>query len=226
MAYIPLNKIITNLYSKNNNLVYKTTNTIYTGPYYKTYKGQYFTGKTPNDGPNIELIFVDLTSTGYTKNKPQSRIAFTDAPTIFDDINTPGYDQSMIVSYAILKGIDLNKSTYKTLPSPSYPSPFLEDYKLGVFQRFFCVKVNEDNYLEIDTETFTALRGQDEKWNWELYTPFRISWTLRGNQEEVERTNYNITLLAEKSLKRKGFQRFLRYNYLKFYLPNPTPPSS
>tara|TARA_R110000796_G_scaffold233975_1_gene352576 strand:- start:67 stop:747 length:681 start_codon:yes stop_codon:yes gene_type:complete len=220
MTYIPLNKIITNLYSRDNNLRYKTTKVLYSGPYYKTYKGKYFTGITPNDGPNDELIFVEETSTGFTPNIPQSRIAFTDAPTVFDNITTPGYSEAMVVSYSILKNIDLTSTTYKFLPSQHYPTPLLKDYKLGTFQRFFCVKVNEDNYLEIDAETFTSLRGQDKKWNWELYTPFRISWTLRGNEKEVERTNYNITLLSEKTNKRKGFQKFLRYNYLKFYFPN------
>jgi hypothetical protein len=226
MAYIPLNKIVTNLYT--NGGEYQSFSGIeYVGFYHKLYTGEIYAGKTLNSNPikiqlfplipsptSNELVNTTLTPSFINEGPP--------FPSGFDEeqINIADNQQYMFLQNNELKDI------VKSIPSQQYQTPLLEDYKLGVFQRFFCVKVNEDNYLEIDAETFTALRGQDEKWNWELYTPFRISWTLRGNQEEVERTNYNITLLAEKSLKRKGFQRFLRYNYLKFYLPNPTPPSS
>ena len=106
---------------------------------------------------------------------------------------------------------------YKILPSQLYPIPTEDDYKLGSFIRYFCVKVNEDNYLEIDSKTFTSLINQDKSWNWQLYTPFRIQWTLTGEEEEVKQTNYNITLLQEQRLKRVGLQSFLRKNYLKYY---------
>ena len=57
-------------------------------------------------------------------------------------------------------------------------------------------------------------------WLWQLYTPFQLLWTISGEEKEIEKTNYNITLLQEKRLKRRGLQQFLRNNYLKFY-PSP-----
>lgn len=218
--YIPKNKISTNLYSRNDDLVYKSNQKKYTGYYYKTYDGRYFTGKNPNDGVNDELVKVEPTETGYNPTTLQSKIAFTDAPTIFDSIDAPGYSEEMIVNYASLKNIDLNKSTYKHLPTSYYPKPTQEDYNLGVFTRYFCVKVNEDIYLEINKKTYDALTNQKGDWLWQLYTPFQLLWTISGEEKEIEKTNYNITLLQEKRLKRRGLQQFLRNNYLKFY-PSP-----
>ena len=225
MAYIPLNKIITNLYTSGEE--YQSSSGVeYVGFYYKLYTGEIYAGKTLNSIPiKIQLFPLTPPSTEDIFNVTLTPSFINHGPPF-----PPGFDEEQMnitdnQQYMSLQNNKL-EDIVKHLPSQAYPIPFLEDYKLGVFQRFFCIKVNEDNYLEIDAETFTALRGQDKKWNWELYTPFRISWTLRGNEKEVERTNYNITLLAEKTNKRKGFQKFLRYNYLKFYLPNPTPPSS
>jgi hypothetical protein len=218
--YIPKNKISTNLYSQNDDLVYKSNQKKYTGYYYKTYDGRYFTGKNPDDGVNDELVKVEPTETGYNPTTLQSKIAFTDAPTIFDSIDAPGYSEEMIVNYTSLKNIDLNKSTYKHLPTSYYPKPTQEDYNLGVFTRYFCVKINEDIYLEIDKKTYDALTNQKGDWLWQLYTPFQLLWTISGEEKEIEKTNYNITLLQEKRLKRRGLQEFLRNNYLKFY-PSP-----
>ena len=218
--YIPKNKIITNLYSENNDLVYKSNNQVYKGYYYKTYQGKYFTGKNPDDKPNKELIYVEPTETDFVLNSPQTKIAYTDAPTIFEDINTPGYDERMIIDYAQLKEINLNKSTYKNLPFQHYPIPTEDDYKLGVFTRYFCVKNNENIYLELNKDTYDKLVKQDENWSWQLYTPFSILWTITGEENEVKQTNENTVLLQERRSKRDGLQLFLRKNYLKFYRPD------
>ena len=211
MAYIPLNKIITNQYTDGTEYQLASSGVVYVGFYHKKYNGEVITGKTPNSPTKKPLIPINTKVSNALQNKTSFSTMY------IDDIPFP-----LVSEYLDIANLDYTTQT-KILPTQQYPFPLLEDYKLGTFQRFFCVKVNEDNYLEIDAETFTALRGQDKKWNWELYTPFRIPWTLRGNVKEVERTNYNISLLSEKTNKRKGFQKFLRYNYLKFYLPKTTP---
>ena len=53
--YYPKSQIITNL-SSNGDLEYKSDNTPYSGFYYRLSNGKLFTGKTPQDGPNEELI--------------------------------------------------------------------------------------------------------------------------------------------------------------------------
>jgi hypothetical protein len=56
MAYIPKNKIQTNLYTSGEEFILLKDNSNYTGPYYKLYNGKFFTGNTPNDLSTIEII--------------------------------------------------------------------------------------------------------------------------------------------------------------------------
>jgi hypothetical protein len=56
MAYIPKNKVQTNLYTEGNEYIYASSKLKYTGYYHKLYNGKIFSEGTPNH-PNIkELI--------------------------------------------------------------------------------------------------------------------------------------------------------------------------
>jgi hypothetical protein len=215
--YIPKSRILTNQYTSDNKLQLITTGEYYTGYYYKTYNGKFYTGKTQNDPPNIELLKVVDTSISYNPNLPQNKIAYSDAPTIFDDINTPGYSEEMVVDYAKLQNIDLRESTRKYVPIHSYPTPTVDDYALGSFTRYFCVKINQPIYLELNSEIFGFIKNQDKKYLWEPYKAFSIQWVLIGDKKEVFNTNMMGILLLEKRLKLRGLQIFLKENYLKFY---------
>jgi hypothetical protein len=215
--YVPKSRIVTNLYTNTKELVLKDTQEYYTGFYYKTFNGKYYTGKTPNDPPNDELVKVEDTAVTFEPNQPQNEIAYGDFPTIFDSLDTPGYDSSMVVKYALLQGVNLNESTRKFLPSQFFSNPTAEDYTLGSFTRYFCVKINQPTYLELNEKDFKALTNQDNKYLWEPYLPFSTQWTLVGNEREVFNTNRNIVLLTERRLKIRGLGMFLKENYLKFY---------
>jgi hypothetical protein len=215
--YIPKSRILTNQYTSDNKLQYKSTKEFYVGFYYKTFDGKYYTGKTQNDPPNDELVKVENTETTYNQTLPQNEIAFTDAPTIFNSLETPGYNEGMVVDYANLQDINLDQSTRKFLPYQHYPKPTEDDYNLGSFVRYFCVKINQPIYLELNKKIYEALVKQDSSYLWEPYNPFQIQWTLTGNKNFVEETNNNIVLLQEKRNKRIKFGRFLKFNFLKFY---------
>ena len=201
--YIPLNRIKTNLYTNGYEYQIESTGVLYVGFYWKKYTGEIFTGKNPNETPSQKLIPFPQPSN------------FLLPPSRTTQLSTRGN----LFSYLNVKNIDPTTLT-KNLPTSYYPKPTQEDYNLGVFTRYFCVKINEDIYLEINKKTYDALINQKGDWLWELYTPFQISWTISGEEKEIEKTNYNITLLQEKRLKRRGLQEFLRNNYLKFY-PSP-----
>ena len=144
--YIPKNRILTNQYSNDRKLVYKTSQEVYIGSYYKTFDGKYFTGKTPNNPPNLELQLVEDTELDFTPSLPQNKLAYVNPPTIFDDINTPGYSSTMVITYAKLQGINLNDSTRKFLPYQCYPSPTPNDYEIGSFTRYFSMKINTNSF--------------------------------------------------------------------------------
>tara|TARA_R100001015_G_C4609712_1_gene164993 strand:+ start:331 stop:993 length:663 start_codon:yes stop_codon:yes gene_type:complete len=217
--YIPKNRILTNQYTSDNKLMVKETQEFYRGYYYKTFEGKYFTGKTPNDLPNVELVEVENVEVTYKPEQIQNEIAFGDFPTIFDEIDTPGYDEGMVVDYARLQGINLLQSTRTIIPTQAYPTPGIDDYELGQFTRYFAIKVNQDIYLELNNEVYGKLKKQDAGYLWQPYQCFKIQWTITGIEEEVRNTNSNIVLIQERKMKRQGFGRFLKFNFTKFYLP-------
>lgn len=59
MAYIPKNKIQTNLYTNGKEYAYVSSGLEYIGYYYKLYNGKFFTGKTPNEPNSQELVVLE-----------------------------------------------------------------------------------------------------------------------------------------------------------------------
>jgi hypothetical protein len=56
MAYIPKNKIKTNLHTSGGEFAYASTQEPYVGDYYELSTGKFFTGKTPNSANVKELV--------------------------------------------------------------------------------------------------------------------------------------------------------------------------
>jgi hypothetical protein len=219
--YIPKNRIITDLKTSPNEFVYKGTNIFYNGSYWKSYDGRFFTGKNPNETPTqeIESPVTIATDRDITFPLYQSSILFSDYVELpIDELNQS--NSNIVEDYSILKKINLNKPEIKLLPTQYYPTPTQDDYNLGVFSRYFVVKVNENIYLEVNKDTYDNINNQSTDWAWEFYTPFTILWTLTGERDNVFITNRNITQLTEQRLKRRGLQEFLKLNYLKFYKTN------
>ena len=226
--YIPKNKIITDLHTNIGNsnseiaegntepFFIKETGTLYRGYYWKDYKGKYFTGKNPNDKPTQELIF-NLPEEINEETSPRFQIT----PEIPDVESLTSFasstmivDPFMSVDYgAILQFTPPNQN----IPTQYFSTPNQEDYKLGSFRRYFCVKANESVFLEIDSKTYDALFTHDKKWRWELYDPFYLEWVLTGDQNDVRTSNFNTTKII--NVASKGFQKFLKFDYLKFYQP-------
>jgi hypothetical protein len=209
--YIPKNRLITNLQTNQGEFVYKDTLISYDGYYWKSYDGKYFTGKTPNDSPSVEIILQVNTNT------PTDSPTLTIAP-FYNNIIDNNSEIDLTSEYIPLKNIDI--ATVKLLPSQYYPTPTQDDYNLGAFSRYFVVKANENVYLEVNKDTYDNINNQSPDWAWELYTPIFILWTLTGERDNVFITNRNITQLTEQRLKRRGLQEFLKQNYLKFYQTN------
>ena len=200
--YIPKNKIIPNLFTKGGEYIIESSRQEYRGFYHKTHTGEFFTGKNPDDSNIRKLILIE--STSKPSNTPFSQIDLSsNNPTILD--------------YLKSKNKSLQDKDEKKIPYPSFPHPTQEDYDLGVFTRYFLVKINELKFLEVSEEIYKKIDNKDTNWLWELYTPFKMLWTISGDKEEVARTNKNITLIKERKLNRKGLQQYLKQDYLKYY---------
>lgn len=218
MTYIPKNKIITNLYASTKELEYKDTGESYVGRYWKSYDGKYFTGKTPNDTPTRELVKISPTEEGEDILTQLNQIAYTDAPTVLDDVDDEGYSEDLVIEYSRLKNVNLNNIKKQIVPKHLYPKPTENDYRLGVFNRYFLYKVNEPVFLEVDGNTIKAVIEKDPKYYTTPFIPFLMSWTIGGEKSYVYDTNKRIIELTERRIRRNGLKEFLKFDYTKFCL--------
>lgn len=200
MPYYPKNRIETNLYTRGGEFSVTITGEEYKGYYYKLYNGTFFTGKTPNDKPNQELI-------------PLIPQLVEESPVIVtlsqdNDLNLRKYVSLLETS-----------PKDKRLPVPYYPKPTKQDYELGEIQRYFSKKVNEIIFIEISQIDFDNLIEQNSAYLWQYYTTFSIPWEISGIKNEVENINKKIVALAEFNNKVAGFGTYIikTGGFLKFY---------
>ena len=214
--YIPKNKILPNLYTGGDEYQIISSQKPYKGYYHKLYNGKLFTGKTPNDGFIEEIELISLPEENKKENKISSQVAIF----LYDSdpiINKSQYNGGDVINYTLLKGESIINVQRGNLPSPYYPQPTEADYKLGEFQRYFCVKANELKYTEVTKEQYEKFKNKDQSVAWQYYIAFTLPWDISGEKEQVYKTNRNIVLITEQNIKRRGLQEFLRKNYLKFY---------
>jgi len=213
--YIPKNRIKPNLYTPGNELVYKWNSENYVGFYHSLWTGKYFTGKNQNVSPKLELIIVAADTDGIW-NRTSEEVEFQQYAKNYDGEVVPGQIQKMedINEYNFITKTDIAQT--QMVPQQYYPKPTEEDYALGVFTRYFCVKINELVYLELSKEVYDKFKKKDIEWTWEMYTIFKIQWTLTGNRDDIIISNRNQSLIAQQRIKRIGFTGFLKKNWLKY----------
>jgi len=210
MAYYPKSQIKTNLYT-NGTLFVLYSGAPYVGYYYKTSKGQFFSGKTPQDLPQFEL--TDKTDQPIGGFPQQQNPLFDSQFTEYNyssSFQTFGeYNASVYPQY--------NLEFLKPTPSSISPKPTPEEYKIGEFRRYFLKKTNQIQYIEVNKTTFNSIVKKEPTYDWTLYYPFFITWQLTGNKEKVAEVNRNITLLAMKNQKLPHLDEYLQYNWTKYY---------
>jgi hypothetical protein len=193
MPYFPLSQIKTNLYS-NGEFVQSNNQELYTGYYWKNSLGKYYTGKSPQDEPTIELLPIpdSFRQTDIIESTPSlDTITYSDTTqTQTPTSNIPPY--------------------FATLPTE-------QDYQIGEFRRYFCKKSNEILYIEISKTSYDLLETKSDSLLWQLYIPFNLPWRLTGTKEEAFRINRNITALTSQRLQLPKLGEYLKNNYLKYY---------
>lgn len=209
--YYPKSQIQTNLYSSGDLTVIQTGKT-YTGYYWGTSNGKFFAGKTPDD----PLSYIELTKSS------KNTVPFTQSePSTENEINISYIDPNInSLTYTRLKGIDLNDpfpSTPKYIPA----KPSKDDYLTGEFLRFFCKKINESLFIEISPEDYTKLINNSKDIFSKLYTPFKLTWALSGDLNDIARENKNSIKLLETTQNIYGLEAYLKYNYLQFVDQTP-----
>jgi len=215
MPYYPLSQIKTNLFS-NGNLV-TAESSPYTGYYWQNSKGNFFSGKTPQDSPSQQL-FLSLTKP--LPNQPSedtltslNQIALF--PSDADPFIAPEYRETSNILNEYNNFKPFLSNSFLPVFNPMIPTQ--QDYQIGEFRRYFCKKTNELIYIEINEKTFDLLIIKDPQILWSLYFPFNIPWTLTGDKQKVAQTNRNIVLLTQTRLNLSKFNLYLKEDYLKYY---------
>jgi hypothetical protein len=204
--YYPKSQIKTNLYTDGSELVTTTDNQLYQGYYYETSNGQLFTGKNPQNGPNILLSL-------------QNSTALYDSTNVLDNPdfdNTIYYYNITDINYDSITNTDTNKVRFIPSFNPTLPTD--QDKINGQFNRYFCKKNNELKYLEINKNTYQQLQNKDPKIAWDLYTPAIVLWIIQGNQTQVFNSNKATVQALEQNIPWYGFTQYFQDKFLKYYL--------
>jgi hypothetical protein len=194
--YYPKSQIQTGFYS-NSELIEARSKQLYTGPYFKTSDGLLYSGKEPNEGKNIVLIYPE-DSLGYSRTQLSNRVEVEDYR--FTRENTP---------YSILRGENKNITPYT--PIPYYPILTDDNIQNGEFTRYFVKKSNQNSYTEINNNNFINSTSST------LYISIQLQWVISGEKENVRQINAKQIGFVEKNLQIEGLGEFLRFNYLQFY---------
>lgn len=198
--YYPKSQIQTGFYS-NNDLIEENSLKPYTGPYFQTSDGNYYSGKEPNEGKNIKLRIPGDSRARLLRYPNSLRYVNTQTP-------DPRFNRENI-RYSILT--DASRSDIPYSPTSYYPILTNNDIKNGEFTRYFVRKANQNQYTEVELNNISKIG--DSK----LYLPLQLQWVISGDKEEVRQINAKEVAYTEKILQTQGLGEFLRFNYLQFY---------
>lgn len=109
----------------------------------------------------------------------------------------------------------------KVIPSLTTSSvpplfPTEQDYKNGMFNRYFSKKRNEYLFEELTKAQYDQLNNPSSL-RFTLYQPFFIKWMLTGDKQKVADFNFYSIRNAEEKDGVLGLNDFLKMNYTKYY---------
>ncbi len=164
MPYIPLSKISIK-HTTGGLLKFASNGKSYAGPYIKVNNGKYYAG-TSNTNIGPELVLDTISHIEGDK---------------------PFGSTKEVLKYSLLKK-DIRKFLEDIKPVPVVKNTPTElDYENGVYKRFFSKRINGNNYLEIDRDTYNSIIKKDGKYDHNLYNVGAINWYITGN--DVHRQN-------------------------------------
>jgi hypothetical protein len=194
--YYPKSQIKPNLFTNGGEYILSTTQEEYKGYYYRISSGQAYTGKTPQQGPNILLTILSSTSTQETIQPSPKEIR----PLTNFEYNAP------------------NVPLTRSIPLFNPTTPTDQDKQNGQFTRYFCKRTNELIYIEISLDTYTQLSTQNPQIAWDLYTPASLTWQIQGDKNQVYASNQSSVYSVEKNQSWYGFSQYFKGDFLKYYL--------
>ena len=196
MAFYPKSQIKQNLYTNGGEYILSTTKEEYKGYYYEISSGKRYTGKSPNDAPNI--LLNPIVSPSVIPVNTNTPTITTDTFNVYSVLNKPLPE--------------------RTIPQYQQTIPTQKDQQLGVFSRYFCKKTNEIKYIEINQTTFSQLQSKSPQIAWDLYQPVSTLWYIKGEREKVYTTNKSLIKLIEDIQKWHGFTQYFKEDFSKYFV--------
>ena len=134
--YYPKSQIITNLYTSGGELIVSGSSIPYSGSYYQTANGAYFSNKSPQSKPTFQLVPIN--------KKYNATSSLMDPGSEASAIDSPN-------SYYLIRGIySVNETKAPSAPKSAKTIPTEKKYTLGQFVRFFAYRYNTKSSLEIN----------------------------------------------------------------------------
>jgi len=199
--YYPKSQTKTDLYTQGGEYVFLGTNNIYSGSYFTTGDGKIFTGKNPNNKPNIPLEPVSINLNDFQPNNPE----LEEFPNTYDIIDD---------NYYWAKNMDINNTTPAPKPPIQIlPTPNSNNYNIGEIQRYFASKINEIKYIEINEHQFSLFINKESTIQHTLYKVFQIPWVITGNRSSVYNVNLNTVNRTQKDFQLQGFKSYFKGKY-------------
>jgi hypothetical protein len=222
--YFPKSQIKTNLYTKGNLLRYISSKEMYIGDYFETSTGQYYSGKTPQNPPIVELELIPNNSeeyfniTGKTTTNPSLSTPIIDEQADADELlrsETPSF-YTLPQEYINASSINFNDDVMS--PKNHTYLPTEKDYQFGAIERYFLKSINSYNFIEVNESTFTQYLNNSPLTQYTLFIPIQFSWEISGKDvDKVATTNYNTLVLKQKRLNIRGLVEFFKGKYNQFY---------
>jgi len=166
--------------------------------------GEYFIVSTEGDYSGLYYKMYDgKVYTGKFPGDGENKLLqkYTPSPN-GGDPETPASSQPVVKSL-----------TTSNVP-PLYPTE--QDYKNGMFNRYFSKKRNEYLFEELTKAQYDQLNNPSSL-RFTLYQPFFIKWMLTGEKQKVADYNFYSIRNAEEKEGVLGLNEFLKMDYLKYY---------
>jgi len=219
MPYYPKSQIKTNLYTEGGKYTLDpSTDTPYIGYFYETSTGQKFTGKTPEDGPNLSLFPQRISpNLPPPSSQPNSLPETADAISLLNSAppDKPYPNTIDTKTYNILVN---NNNSFQERELPQYSPPIIttEDYSKGFTYRFFAKRRNELKFIEINKSTYDKFSTNSPGTAFDLYSVISIKWALTGDVNSIYKQNKSMVELKTKQQKWYGFVEYFKDNFTKY----------
>ena len=215
--YYPKSQIIENLYTNGGELSPFNSNEDYIGYYFQTSNNEFYSGKNPDDKPNVRLY---LHSPGTSPLATLSKGQVNNTQNFKEDNQSEPVGENIYITdtnYYRAKNFTINRGDAPRPPIQSKPQPTLEDYNKGQFKRFFVKKGNEYKFIEISSEEYSKFKSNSPSVQHQLYIPLKVNWRLTGDKESVYNANQVVVSSIERKNKAFGFELSFKGKFDKYW---------